>query len=103
MAILNLLILICSFAITITSFAIFYYFRKHSQIPLVEQRRRTGSLLQRLSCIVITFTILINYIFFEPFDKPIAITNQYTLFFLFLLAIQVFGIMVRRQFDLKMK
>lgn len=103
MAILNLLIVICSFIITIISFAIFYYFRKHSTIPLKEQRRRTGSLLQRLSCIILSFTILINYMFFEPFQKSIVITNPYTLFFLFLLALQVFGVMVRRQFDKKMK
>lgn len=103
MAILNLLIVIISIIITIISFILFYHYKKIHQIPLSQQKRRTGSLLQRLSSIVLSFTALINFIFYQPFDKSIVITNQYTLFFLFLLTVQVFGVMVRRQFDQKMK
>ena len=103
MSVLNLLIIICSFVITCVSFYLFYHFKVQNQIPLKNQKRRTGSLLQRLTSIVISFTLLIDYIFYEPFEKPFTITNSFTLFMLFLLAIQVFGVMVRRQFDEKMK
>ena len=103
MGVLNLLIVIASIIITIVSFILFYYYKNLNQIPTSEQRRRTGSLLQRLSSIVLSFTALINFTFYQPFDKPTVITNKYTLFFLFLLTVQVFGVMVRRQFDQKMK
>lgn len=103
MSILNLLIVIASICITIISFILFYHFKKQHQIALKDQKRRTGSLLQRLVSIVISFTGIINFIFFDFPLRPITVTNQYTLFFLFLLAIQVFGVMVRRQFDQKMR
>ena len=103
MSILNLLIVICSFLITFISFYLFYHFKKQNKIPLKEQKRRTGSLLQRLASIVISFTLLINFCFYENFTKPLTVSNAYTLFMLFLLAIQVFGVMIRRQFDLKMR
>lgn len=61
MAVLNLLIVISSIVITIVSFALFYYYKNLNQIPLSEQKRRTGSLLQRLSSIVMSFTALINF------------------------------------------
>lgn len=103
MAVLDLFIVISSIAITITSFYLFYYYKKLNQITLEKQRRRTGSLLQRLTSIVISFILLIFFTNYELFLRPIAITNKYTLFMLFLLAVQVFGVMVRRQFDQKMK
>lgn len=103
MAILDLLIVISSIVITITSFYLFYYYKKLNQITLEKQRRRTGSLLQRLTSIVMSFTLLICFTNYEFFLRPITITNKYTLFMLFLLAVQVFGVMVRRQFDQKMK
>lgn len=67
MSILNLLIVICSFLITFISFYLFYYFKKQNKIPLKDQKRRTGSLLQRLASIVISFTLLINFCFYENF------------------------------------
>ncbi len=50
-----------------------------------------------------SFTLLICFTNYEFFLRPITITNKYTLFMLFLLAVQVFGVMVRRQFDQKMR